>query len=82
MPTRLTQIIGPSGENVGKVLNRVITFTGSGFELEADPRHAEMIVEQMGVKGSGGITTAGPQNEETETEEQEEKIDPSDVTAF
>ena len=35
------------------MLNRVITYTGSGFEVEADPRHSEMIVEQLGVSGPG-----------------------------
>ena len=54
-----TQLIGPKWDTTGKVLNRVITFTGSGFELEAAPRHSEIIVEQLGVSGSGGITIAG-----------------------
>ena len=53
-----TQIIGPDGDKIGKVLNRVITYTGFGFELEADQRHSEMIVEQLGVSSSRGITTA------------------------
>ena len=30
-----THIIGPEGDNVGKVLNRVITYTGFWYELEA-----------------------------------------------
>ena len=48
-----TQIIGPEGDKIGKVLNRVITYTGSRFELEADQRHSEMIiVEQLGVLSS------------------------------
>ena len=67
---------------MGKELNRVITYTGFGYELEADPRHREMIVEQMGVSGLGSITTAGLQNEEVETAEQEEKLDPGDRTLF
>ena len=50
---------GSAGEEAGKVLNRIITVTGDGFELAADPRHSEMIVEQLGVSGFGGITTAG-----------------------
>ena len=77
-----TQLIGPDGEASGKVLNRVITFTGFEFELEADQRHSEMIVEQLGVSGSGGITTAGCQNEEIESPEQEEKLPAGDVTLF
>ena len=77
-----TQLIGPGGEKTGKVLNRIITFTGDGYELEADQRHSEMIVEQLGVAGSGGITTAGCQNEEVESPEQEEKLPDGDITLF
>ena len=39
-----------------------------------------MIVEQLGVSGSGGITTSGCQNEEVESPEQEEKLPLCDVT--
>ena len=44
-----TRLIGPEGDKTDKVLNRVITYTGFGFELEADQRHNELIVEQRGV---------------------------------
>ena len=54
-------------------------FTWSCFELEADPRHSQMIVELLGVSRSGGITTAGCQNEEIERPEQEEKLPVGDV---
>ena len=77
-----TQLIGPEGTETGKVLNRVITYVGDGYELEADQRHSEMIAEQLGVTGSGGITTAGCQNEEIETPEQEEDLPAGDVTLF
>ena len=59
-----TQVIGPEGDITGQILNRAITYTGFRYEVEADQRHSEMIVEQLGVNGSGGITTAGCQNEE------------------
>ena len=41
-----------------------------------------MIVELLGVSGSGGITTAGCQNEEIESPEQEEKLPVGDVIIF
>ena len=41
-----------------------------------------MIVKQLGVSGSGGLTTAGCQNEEVESSEQEEKVPLGDVTLF
>ena len=76
------QMIGPDGDNLGKVLNRVTTYTGYGFELEADQRHSEMIIEQLGVSTSGGITTPGCQIEEIESPEQEQLLPDGDVTLF
>ncbi len=34
-------------EAEGKVLNRVLRCTKDGWEMEADPRHAELVVEQL-----------------------------------
>ena len=34
-------------------------YTDSGWELEADLRHAELIVEQLGLTGGKGVNTAG-----------------------
>ena len=55
-----TCVIGPAGRDSsgvragatgevqeGKVLNRLVRCTEAGYELEADPRHAEMIVEAL-----------------------------------
>ena len=41
-----------------------------------------MIVEQLGISGPGGITTAGTQNEDIETPDQEKSLNPGDVTLF
>ena len=35
---------GPGGVLEGNILNRVIRGTKSGWELEADPRHAELLI--------------------------------------
>ena len=43
----------------GKVLNRLIRKTDGGWEIEADPRHAELIVEQLGLKDDKGLGTPG-----------------------
>ena len=71
-----TLIICADGDKIAKVLNRVITCTGFGFELEADQRHSETIAQQLGVSSSGGITTAGCQNEDIECPEQEQLLLP------
>ena len=55
-----TQKVGMSVgyKTEGKVLNRVLRCTEDGWEMEADPQHAELVVEQLGLKGDKGI---GPQ---------------------
>ena len=43
----------------GRILNRYIRWTSLGLELEADPRHAQLIVQQMGVDSGKGVETPG-----------------------
>ena len=33
-----------------KILNRIIRATADGWELEADPKHAKLIIEELGLK--------------------------------
>ena len=51
--------VGPKAERQGKVLNRILEYHGSEWTFEADPRHAELIVEQLGLQDSKSVTTAG-----------------------
>ena len=39
-----------------KVLNRIIRYTDQGIELEADLRHAELIVKQLGLEEAEPLT--------------------------
>ena len=41
----------------GKVLKRLIRRTKEGWEIEADPRHADLVVKQLGLKDDKGIGT-------------------------
>ena len=50
---------GPKCSAEGQILNRVIRATDSGFELEGDPRHAELVVEQLNLQSGKGVTTPG-----------------------
>ena len=63
------QKLGPAASPEGKVLNRIVRWKEDRWEVEADPRHAELIMEQLNVTGGGGITTAGPPQEEGASEE-------------
>ena len=56
-----TKIVGHGAgcDSEGEILNRVIRATKDGFEMEADPKHGELIVETLGLKESKGAVTAG-----------------------
>jgi hypothetical protein len=54
---RIGQGKGKTAE--GQVLNRVVRRTSAGFELEADLRHAELIVEQLGLQDAKEVSTPG-----------------------
>ena len=43
----------------GKVLNRIVRCSEEEWSLEADPRHAELIIEQLGVGELRSAATPG-----------------------
>ena len=43
----------------GQVLNRVLRHTEEGYELEADLRHAELIIEQLDISSAKTVVTPG-----------------------
>ena len=49
-----TSKIGPEKDDDKelKVLNRILRYTDSGIEMEADLRHAEIIVQQLGLENA------------------------------
>ena len=58
------------GEEV-KVLNRVVRRVEQGYELEGDPRHAELIIEQLLDKGARIVSTPGVDKKESDEDQQE-----------
>ena len=66
IPTQLGT--GKSCQQARKVLNRIIRCTEVGWEIEADPRHAELVVEQLGIEDKG-VSTPGVSGIEEEYEE-------------
>ena len=69
-----TSIVGPGKDEVNetKILNRVIRHTSSGWELEADPRHAEFMIEELGLKDAKPVVSPG---EDAAEEEMSEELD-------
>ena len=43
----------------GRLLNRVLRCTPSGWEVEADQRHADMIVQELDLSNAHGVITPG-----------------------
>ncbi len=65
-----------------RVLNKVIRYTSEGLELEADPRHAELVVRDLEVEGSKTFRTPGVKVENkqvmkgSDDEQEDDKEDP------
>ena len=58
--------IGPerADKKTLKVLNRLVTWRDDAIELEADQRHADIVVNMMGLAEGKGLTTPGVKMEE------------------
>ena len=69
-------------ERQGKVLNRIVTCTDDGWTIEADPRHAELIVEQLGVTEARTVVSPGIDGAAEDDEEDDVDIVGLDLTRF
>ena len=55
--------LGPGYDNEATVLNRCVTYGNSGLTWEAEPRHAELAVAELGLQAARPQTserTVGP----------------------
>ena len=79
-----TQRLGPQNgwEKQGKVLNRIVSCNDDGWSIEADPRHAELVVEQLGVEGARAVASAGVDGADEEDTEDDVDIVGADLTRF
>ena len=50
---------GPKDAKEVRCLNRIIRWTSTGIEYEADPRLAERLIQQVGLEGANGAATPG-----------------------
>ena len=70
---------GDKDEKEIKSLNRIFEWSEKGIYVEADQRHAEILVRDLGFKGnSKGVVTPGEKNGEIH----EEKIDRERATMY
>lgn len=57
-----------------KILKRIMRITEPGLELEGDPRHAELIMEELGLTASKGIAIPGDNNPDFARDEQLDEL--------
>ena len=67
-------------EAEGKVLNRILRATGDGWEIEADPRHAELLIQQLAMDGTKGVTSPG--TDADADQEDGDEVDAESATRF
>jgi hypothetical protein len=73
--------MGKDHQQEGKVLNRIIRCTEAGWEIEADPRHAEFVGEQLGIEDKG-VSTPGVSGIEEEDEDGDVPLEGEDITRY
>ena len=56
-----TEVFGPDPgqKRQARILNRIITWEDDGMHYEADQRHAEIIIDELGLKGAKSLATPG-----------------------
>ena len=79
-----TQKVGMSVgyKTEGKVFNGVLRCTKDGWEMEADPRHAELVVEQLGVNYDKGVGTPGLTGADDGDNDDDVPLTGADITSY
>ena len=73
-----TSVIGTGVGEVqeARVLNRILRITSNGWEYEPGQRHAEMIVEHLGLKEAKAVDTPTEEEKQWEAEEDAQELSP------
>ena len=81
-----SQYLGPEAGHASeiRVLNRVLRWTRKGVEYEADQRHSELIVREMGMQAAKPVATPGASEtkEEIKAYQTSPEMNRSDATVF
>ena len=79
-----TQKLGMSKgwDREGKVLNRIVSCDETGWSIEADPRHAELVVEQLGIETARAVVSPGIDGAGEDDLDDDVEITGQDMTRF
>ena len=64
----------------GRLLNRILRCTPQGWEVEADQRHADMIVQELDLSNAHGAITPGEHEPRRKEGDNEEELSPPEAT--
>ena len=54
--------LGENEVNEARVLNRIIRISNDGWEYEPDQRHAEMVINALGLEEANEVSTPGEED--------------------
>jgi hypothetical protein len=75
---------GAENDKEMRILNRVVRWTPDGLTWEADQRHAEILIRELGMSEANPVVSPGIKNRNSEEEEEEEKgkLEEAEATRF
>ena len=80
-----TQLLGPGGDHLRelRIFNRIVTWSGTrGLTYEADPRHVEIVVEQLKLVEANTVTTPGTREEGTTQHNAQEVLNDEETSKY
>ena len=80
-----TQLLGPDKHHQQqlKIFNGIVQWDGTqGVIYEADPRHAELVIDQLQLGHAKSVVTLGTREEGTTQEDVEEKLGDQEATKY
>ena len=79
-----TKILGLREDEVKeeRILNRVIRVTSQGWEMEADQRHADIMIEQLNLKEAKGVSSPGEEEKRWEEEDNRQLLEGAEARHY
>ena len=80
-----TEMLGPEEHHSKqvRVLNRILTWEGhKGIGYEVDPRHAEIVIEQLNLKDAKSVNTPGTKDEGHTAEDHHTPLEDKEATMY
>ena len=65
-----------------RILNRIVRWTPEGWEYEADQRHAELIIQAMGMEKGKAVATPGEEEPSWKLEDNDKELGPKETTLY